>query len=296
MIDLHMHSCYSDDGQYTPAQLAARCAAEGIGTMSITDHNSVRAIPEALKAAAEEGVTCIPGIEIDCVYQGVNLHVLGYRIDYESDDFAQIESNVRGQCVRASAEMLEKTRSLGFKHVTEQAMEKVSKDCFWKGVWTGEMFAEVLLAMPEYADHPLLEAYRPGGPRGDNPYVNFYWDFYSQGKPCYVKIEFPSLAEITDTIHRNHGIAVLAHPGVNLKGREHLLEGILSCGIEGIETFSSYHTPEQAKFYYEKAMGYGKMVTCGSDFHGKTKPSIRLGGAVFAPGTDENTVLRTLWR
>lgn len=285
MIDLHMHSCYSDDGQYTPAELVTLCAAKGIKTMSITDHNCVRAVPEGQKAAEEKGITCIPGVEIDCVFEGVNLHVLGYGIDFESDDFARIETNVREQCVRASAGMLEKTRELGFEAVTEQAMEEVSKDCFWKGAWTGEMFAEVLLAMPEYADHPLLTAYRPGGPRGDNPYVNFYWDFYSQGKPCYVKIEFPSAEEIQHIIHRNHGTAVLAHPGVNLKGREHLLEGILSLGIEGIEAFSSYHTPEQARFYYEKALEHGKMVTCGSDFHGKTKPSIQLGGAVFAPGS-----------
>ncbi|MCI8745703.1 MAG: phosphatase, partial [Lachnospiraceae bacterium] len=30
MIDLHMHSIYSDDGQFTPQELAEQCAACGV--------------------------------------------------------------------------------------------------------------------------------------------------------------------------------------------------------------------------------------------------------------------------
>ena len=35
------------------------------------------------------------------------------------------------------------------------------------------------------------------------------------------------MEEIIDIIHRNHDVAVIAHSGVNLKGREYLLEDIL---------------------------------------------------------------------
>lgn len=80
-----------------------------------------------------------------------------------------------------------------------------------------------------------------------------------------------------DIIHRNHGAAVLAHPGVNLKGKEFLLDGILGLGIDGIEAFSSYHTSEQAKNFYQIACEKQVFVTCGSDYHGKTKPSIEIG-------------------
>ena len=139
------------------------------------------------------------------------------------------------------------------------------------------MFAEVLLVMPEYANHPLLKPYRPGGERSDNPYVNFYWDYYSQGKPCYAKIDYPAMEEIVDMIHQNHGVAVLAHPGVNLKGKEFLLDNILNLGIDGIEAFSSYHNPKQAEYYYQTAQEKKIFVTCGSDYHGKTKPSIGIG-------------------
>ena len=85
------------------------------------------------------------------------------------------------------------------------------------------------------------------------------------------------MKNIVDIIHRNHGIAVLAHPGVNLKNKKYLLNEILGLGIDGIEAFSSYHTSMQAKYFYQKACERQIIVTCGSDYHGKTKPSIKIG-------------------
>lgn len=276
MIDLHMHSCYSDDGEFTPAKLMEGCAAGGIRIMSITDHNTVRANEEARTLAKKLSISYIPGIEIDCVFQGTNFHVLGYGIDDRSRDFCEIENRMNAQSVENSLKMLVRTQELGF-HITENDMSNISKGCYWQNRWTGEMFAEVLLKKEEYRNHPLLLPYRTGGARSDNPYVNFYWDFYSQGKACYVPSEYPPMKTIIDVIHRNHGMAILAHPGVNLKGKEDILPAIAKLGIDGIEAFSSYHTPQQAADFYQKANALGICVTCGSDFHGKTKPSIQIG-------------------
>lgn len=43
-IDLHMHSKYSDDGEFTPTQLVEQCHKAGIKVMAIADHNSVKAM------------------------------------------------------------------------------------------------------------------------------------------------------------------------------------------------------------------------------------------------------------
>lgn len=277
MIDLHMHSRYSDDGEYTPSELVEQCAEAGVRMMAVTDHNCAKANEEAQNAAKEKGISYIAGIEIDCTYENVNFHVLGYGIDFLSGDFEAIEKNIADQSARASLERLEKTRALGFSQITDKDLLALAKNSYWKRSWTGEMFAEVLLAMPEYADHPLLQPYRLDGARSDNPYVNFYWDFYSQGKPCYAKTDYPAMEEIIDTIHRGGGAAVLAHPGVNLKGKEFLLEDLLKLGLDGIEAFSSYHSAKQAAAFYEAAREHRLFVTCGSDYHGKTKPSIAIG-------------------
>lgn len=277
MTDLHMHSLYSEDGQFTPEELVELCRSRGVDTMSITDHNCVKANERAQAAAERSGIRYITGIEIDCAYGGVNFHVLGYGIDVRSPDFAQIEENVEEQVFSASLERLDRTRLLGFS-LTENEMWQRSRNSYWQGSWTGEMFAEVLLAKPEYADHPLLRPYRSGGARSDNPFVNFFWDYYAQGKPCYVELRYPSMEKILDVIHEAGGKAVLAHPGVNLKGREELLDPLLSLGMDGIEVYSSYHSPAQAEFFRRAAAARDLLVTCGSDFHGKTKPSVSLAG------------------
>lgn len=71
-IDLHMHSKYSDDGQFTPSELVHQCVEAGIKIMAIADHNSVKAIDEEIKCCQESGIKCIPAVEIDCTFQGVN--------------------------------------------------------------------------------------------------------------------------------------------------------------------------------------------------------------------------------
>ncbi|QHQ61498.1 PHP domain-containing protein [Anaerocolumna sedimenticola] len=276
MIDLHMHSHYSEDGEYSPIELVEQCLVEKISVMSITDHNCVKANLEAQALAKSKGMKYISGIEIDCVYKNTNFHVLGYGIDFQSNDFNIIEKNIEKQSFQASLERLEKTQILGFR-VTENDMWNLSKNNYWQSSWSGEMFAEVLLANPDYKNHPLLNPYRPGGSRGDNPYVNFYWDYYSQGKPCYVNIDYPKMEQIIDTIQCNNGISVLAHPGVNLKNKNHLLDEIINLGIDGIEVFSNYHNPVESNYFYQKAKEKQLIITCGSDFHGKTKPFVKLG-------------------
>lgn len=277
MIDLHMHSLFSNDGEYSPETLAQICSENGIYTMSITDHNTVKAQAEGRKSAADYGIKYISGIEIDCVFQETNFHVLGYNIDFENDDFSNIEKNIRTQSKHASILRLKKTQELGF-NISGQDLCNISKNNYWSEEWTGELFAEVLLNHPEYKHHPMLKPYRQNGDRCDNPYVNFYWDFYAQNKSCYVPIKYPSMQDTIDIIHNNGGVAVLAHPGVNLKEKERLLKDIISLGIDGIEVFSSYHSAKDSEFYYEVCKQNKLIYTCGSDFHGKTKPSLHIGG------------------
>lgn len=271
-IDLHMHSLYSDDGEFTPTELVENCYNNGIRIMAIADHNSVKAIDEAKSVAKEKGMKYIPAIEIDCTFEGVNLHVLGYGIDYHHEDFIKLEDNVLSQELSCSLEKLRLTNELGF-HLTKEDLDKLSDN----GVYTGEMFGECLLNKEEYKDHELLKPYREGGSRSDNPYVNFYWDYYAQGEPCYTKIVYPTLQETIELIHRHGGIAVLAHPGNNLKGKFEVFDEMMKHGFDGVEAFSNYHDVMTVDYFYRKGKEYKIMTTCGSDYHGKTKPAIELG-------------------
>ena len=277
-IDLHMHSTYSDDGEFTPTELVQQCNAIGVRIMSITDHNSARANAEARAAAEKFGIQYISGIEIDCRFANTDIHLLGYDIDETSQDFAELETYLFTEEQTASVERLALTRALGFE-VSEAELNALSNLEDGTGLWNGELFGEVLLSKPEYCDHELLKPYRPGGARDDNPFVNFYWDFYAQGKPCYVEMALPTLQTAVALIHKNGGKSVLAHPGNNLKGRFELFDDIATAGVDGVEVFCSYHNEQTAKYFYKQAQKHGLIITCGSDYHGKVKPAVKLGGS-----------------
>ena len=286
MIDLHLHSRFSEDGEFSPAELAAKCRAAGVAVMSLTDHNTVSGTDEAAAACRREEIGFIPGIEIDCTYRGLDFHVLGYGIDHRNPAFRRIEENVAGKFAAASEIMLEKVRALGFD-VRRERLDEITADCYWKNRYYPESFAEALLDDPRYTEHELLRPFRPGQPRGDNPYFRMYLDWFSQGKSCFAPIEYPPMEEITDAIHRSGGLAVLAHPGNNLKGHHELLPEICALGLDGLEAFSSYHDAEETAYFYEEARKRGLCVSCGSDFHGKVKPRIAPGSIPCAPEAEE---------
>ena len=272
IIDLHMHTEYSDDGEFKPSVLVQMCKDAGLKYMAVADHNSVKGVEEAVNTGEELGVKVIPAIEIDCTYEGVNLHVLGYYIDYSMKEFGELEENILEQEKKASPERLRLVEETGI-YVNRDKLSKIAKN----GIIIGEDIAEASVYEPENKDNEVLKPYLEGGNRSDNPYVNFYWDFCAQGKIAYAHVNFISLREALDIINQAGGIPILAHPGKNVHEDKVLLDGIIEQGVKGMEVYSSYHSPEQVLFYRKEAEKLNILMTCGSDFHGKTKPSIQLG-------------------
>lgn len=271
-IDLHMHSNISNDGDFSPAELMKMCSKAGIKTAALADHNSVRGVAEAIKEGEKFGVKVIPAIEIDCTYKEYNLHVLGYNIDYNNKIFEKIEKNVFEQELKAGDKRMALVKEAGI-FFDEEKVRKLSYD----GTITGEMIGEAAIEDERNRENPLITPYLEGGTRSNNPYVNFYWDWCSKGKPAYVPIKYITLKEAIDIIHKTGGKAVLAHPNNNIGMNEEIFKEIAAEGIEGVEVFSSYHSKENAEFFLKMAEKYNVSVTCGSDFHGKTKPAIKLG-------------------
>ncbi|ASW43272.1 MULTISPECIES: PHP domain-containing protein [Eubacteriales] len=272
-IDLHMHSYISDDGEFSPKELVDLCLEKKQKYFAIADHNSIKAIEEAMDYCLDKEIKIIPAIELDCTIGEVNLHVLGYGIDYKTSAFDKIEEDIIMQEQEASKKRMKLVRELGIDF-SDEIIEKLSRN----GVVNGEMIAEAAMLYDKDKKNPLLQPYYKNGSRSDNPYVNFYWDFCAKGKAAYAEVKYISLKEAIEVIEKSGGVPVLAHPGNNVKEDETLLEEIISQGIKGMEVYSSYHSKEQVEFYKNFAKKHNLFLTCGSDFHGKTKPSISIGG------------------
>jgi predicted metal-dependent phosphoesterase TrpH len=286
-IDLHMHSVYSCDGEIPPKGLLEIAARQEIRTISLTDHNTCKGVHEAIDAGKTENIAVIPGIELDCFYQGILFHLLGYGINPDNFVLHEIDKHVCDINAASSQTTIHLINEVGIELDGREALSR-SKNNFV----TGELIAEIVLNKPNAVNNPLLQPYLPGGVRSDNPYVNFYWDYCGQGKPAYVPIEYISMEEALSAVRGAGGLAILAHPGQNLKGKEGMLSSIIALGIDGLEVYSSYHSPEVCTYYRKQAEVNKLLVTCGSDFHGKTKPSIRMG--IFGLSDDGHAILDAL--
>ena len=248
------------------------CKKAGMKIVSITDHNSVRGVGEALKEnTLWNGIYVIPGVELDCTYRNKNLHLLGYGIDHTRSEFPEIEQDIINQEKEIAEEKI-----ILFQKATGIPVDIHEIIASSNGFITGEAVAEHVFKREDVLQYEILKPYFPGGEKSNMPNAWFYWDFFAPGKPANIPIKNISLSEARDLISKAKGIPVLAHPGQSL-GDYSLLENIISEGIKGIEVFSSYHTAEAASYFLEAAGKNDLLVTAGSDFHGKNKPQIRLG-------------------
>ncbi|MDR2898950.1 MAG: PHP domain-containing protein [Clostridiales bacterium] len=281
-VDLHIHSNSSDDGEFSPEELIAICRKHSMKRISVTDHNSVKSVSRAIEEGRESGIEVISGIEIDCVYSGRNFHLLGYFFDHTKRVFEEIEDNIIGQERAASRLKIAAIKKAINVEITEEEVFSRALN----GIVTGELIGEILLNKPNAENNPLLAPY-VNGERRDMPYVNFYWDYFSQGKVAYVPIKYPTLKEAIDIIHQTGGVCALAHPAQNLKGEFDLIDSIIDEGIDGIEVFSSYHDDKTADFFLNKACERNLIITCGSDFHGKNKPNITIGSCRLSISEDK---------
>lgn len=271
-IDLHLHSSVSLDGDLSPRGLVELCSQEGITLAALTDHNAVSGVPEFSWRGAQLGIRVIPGVELDCTAEGLQLHILGYGIDITNGKLMQIERSVLEMQRTLSLRQMDAVEELGILLDRDALMEQTKN-----GVVSTEMIAAGALVFPQNQNHPLLRPFLPGGSRSDQPLVDFYLDICSPGKPAYVPVSYISASEAIQVIHDAGGITVLAHPAINLQGREKLIEYFLNLPLDGLEVFSSYHNAIETAFYLDLAQKYHLLITGGSDFHGKVKPNLRMG-------------------
>jgi len=275
--DLHIHSIHSNDGEHSISKTIELLLESRVDTFSITDHNCVGGSREAKDLAArEEELNFIPGIEIDCNYRGTDLHLLGYQIDLTSGDFDTLELNFRQTHMDAIPLMISNLKKLGIEIDRDELMKESGGE-----PPSAELFAELLLKDPDQHSNPRLKPYLPGGERSDMPLVNFYLDFFAQGKPAYVKFEHLDFKDAVALVKDNGGIPIVAHPGLNLEGEEALVNELMDQGAAGLEVFNNYHTDKQIAYFSEQISKRAALMTCGSDFHGKIKPLISLGQYKF---------------
>jgi predicted metal-dependent phosphoesterase TrpH len=271
-VDFHVHSNRSSDGDFSPAQLVGFAGDLGMRAISIADHDTVAAYPEAVELGRRAGVEVIPSIEVTTIFAGREFHILLPFVDWSSPALAGIIDRQTECRAVETRERVERIRELGFA-LTMEEVEARSNGVPALGV----KIAQVLLENPENERNPALEPfYRPEN-RSHAPYI-FYKEYFAEGKPAYVPKKFIGSLEVLAAAPATGGAPVLAHPGAYFQRTTAEDARVLKeNGLLGMEVYTFYHTAEQTAFYRGMAEDLDLVATAGSDFHGRIKPHVAFG-------------------
>lgn len=269
MVDLHVHTSFSSDGIYSPLKLMEMAKEKGIMVLSFTDHNEVKANFEAEALARQYGIRYIPGVEFNSFWKGRDIHVLGYYINFRAQPLKTFLEDLQKKKYRQTIERVKRLQELNFSIALEDVLEET------KGrPATGVSFLKAMLKRQENLKDERLHPYIYGE-KSRSPYMNFYNDYLTPGKPAFVELKDAPTAEVIELIRRCEGIPVIAHPK-DLK-EEDIVE-LKGMGAMGLEAYSSYHDAERKIFYRNLAKALNMIITAGSDFHGETiKKDVKLG-------------------
>lgn len=272
LIDLHIHSSKSSDGDFSPFHIVQLAREKKMRAISIADHDTVAAYPEALRYGKEAGVEIIPSMELTTIFEEREFHLLLPFVDWKSRIVADLISRVARRRIKEARERVKKLRGLGFD-ITWKEVQKEAGPFPPLGV----TIAQILLLKAEKENDPKLGKYLEEKQRPMAPY-HFYKDYFMDGKPASVPRQNLSILDVLDVIPRTGAVPVLAHPGAYFqKTKKKDLEVLKAKGLQGLEVYTSYHSSEQSEVYKQIAHELDLVPTAGSDFHGTIKPHIPFG-------------------
>jgi predicted metal-dependent phosphoesterase TrpH len=256
-IDLHTHTTASD-GSLSPTELVQLAKQQGVSALAVTDHDSVAGLPDAMAAGKQLGVTIIPGIEISCLYEDVELHILGYFINPDDTRLKSALLQYLSSREDRNPQVIERLCRLGLD------LTYLEVRAFAGSATVGR---------PHIAQILLQKGYVASVADAFDRYL-------ADGAPAYVSRALPAASEAIGLIRAIGGVPVLAHPvyaGRLKQTFDETCAKLKALGLAGLETLYSSHTQRQTDRFRSLAREHGLLVTGGSDFHGDSKPDILVG-------------------
>ena len=169
MIDLHMHTKYSD-GTDTVIELLEKAEESGLEMISITDHDTCEAYMELETIEKDKyfSGSLIRGTELRAIYQGRTIEILGYGIDVDRIRNSKYIINQAGS--ERQKEYLEKMKKTGKEIglVFDENIHIGDIHVFAAGTFGREIFSHE-------ENKEIIEKYGLTGKDGKN-------DFYRKGQ------------------------------------------------------------------------------------------------------------------
>lgn len=262
-MDMHIHTNYSD-GEFSPDDVIKRAIELNVGTMAITDHdtiNGVKNIHRNRDFIKDSGINVINGIEVSCKSSKGNMHVLGYDFDIHNKELNDWLDNLRSNRM----------------NFTLSVMEQIKRD--YKIIFNYQDIIDMInknsIGRPDLAKLCIKYGHCNSVDEAFTKYLN---PAKEKVKGTNKQIEYKECFKL---IKNSGGLVVLAHPNsllLNNDELDSLIFDMRECGLDGIEVFHSSFSREESEYYKKLADKYDLLMSGGSDYHGPlVKPEIEIG-------------------
>ena len=272
MIDIHMHTIYSD-GDKTVEEILKMCEAKKLEYISITDHDTCKQYQdEAFQKNLFSG-KIIKGSELHAVFQKRNIEILAYHVDTDMiDNWCQkyySEEKLKEQQMICYQRLLDICDKQGIVYDESKIRKpKTASEYVERAIYEEVMtHKENHLVLGEFTQSFGI-FFRKGLANPESSYFMNHVEFR------------PSYKEVIDIIHKAGGKAFLAHPfEYRIPDTMKFIEDLRKeAELDGIECFHPSSVDDDKK---DILVAYAKenhlYISGGSDYHGTPKPDIEIG-------------------
>ncbi|MDR2569202.1 MAG: PHP domain-containing protein [Oscillospiraceae bacterium] len=281
MIDLHIHSIYSD-GTYSIDEILLEAQKNNVTTISITDHNTIDAYYDVInkKNTVYKGEV-ITGVEIDCIAYNYKIELLGYnfkKFDMLKNWLNKYYSSEKRKLFRAKeyTKLLDKMCEVNILNGCNLIYDEsdLPHTAVYKNIIKYPSNKSYMTEL-EWNDFDTF--FRNATTNSDSLFFIDYLDM------------LPSIDEVSDIIRRAGGKIFIAH--VYHYKMDHHIQFIMKLVndhfIDGVEVFHSKFTVDQTKQLIDFCKCKKIFMSGGSDSHGlkgNIKNNIGTGyGNLYVP-------------
>jgi predicted metal-dependent phosphoesterase TrpH len=259
-VDLHLHTTASD-GRLSPAELVRLVASCGLKQVAVSDHDSTEGLAEAFREAEQfDGLRIIPGIELSADIPGNEIHMLGYFINYEDQEFQDTLTRFRLGRIDRARGMVEKLAELGIV-LDWELVQKIAGD--------GAVGRpHIALAMVEmgYCSQPK----------------DAFPEYLGRNGLAYVERVKITPGDAVRMLRKAGGVPVLAHPAYT-SDLESNMDELKDAGLLGMEVYYASFDQDTITRLERLADRYDLIPCGGSDYHGLGNVNEALPGVMGPP-------------
>ena len=257
LVDFHTHSHYSD-GVLSPAALVERARGRNVGTLALTDHDTIAGLTEARAACDTAGMRFIAGVELSAQWRGQTVHLVGLKID---PAHAPFNEHLAGVLARRRARLGE----IG---------ERLEK--------RGRLPGRELAALASGATAPTrLHLARVLVERGHAKDTQDAFDrWLNRDTAGHVPAEWPAFSTAMAVLRDSGALPVLAHPHryrLSSGGLRELVAAFVQEGGVALEASMAGMSPNDADRIASLCRRFKLLASMGSDFHDPAVPWNPLG-------------------